>query len=171
MSESNLSALSADELMEVCSRSMYTIDGLWFLSVEEKFGFEVAFELNQRVWERCAPILGRRLKKKLDLEGKPPLQALAAMLQADPMMIVHKPIIHSLTDDMMVVRCMECPIQVARIRDGRGVYNGKPGCSLYFKGHAGLIDPRINVTCVSCAPNPDNPEFWCEWEFILSKDK
>jgi hypothetical protein len=167
MSQSDFPALSAEDLMQACSRSMYTIDGLWFLSVEEEFGFEAAFELNQRVWSRCAPIHGRRMMKRLKLEGRPPLEALAALLLADPLMLVHKPQTPVMTENRMVFRAVECPIQVARIRDGRGVYNGKPGCSLFFKAYAHLIDPRIEVTCLSCAPNPDNPEFWCEWEFKI----
>ncbi len=171
MPDTDLPALSAKDLNDVCSRTMYTIDGLWFLAVEEQFGFEAAFELNQKVWARCSFIHGRRLMNKLNLDGKPPLERLTSLLSADPMMSVHKGQITTPGDNILVFRCIDCPIQVARIKAGKGVYNGKPGCSLYFNAFAKLIDPRIETTCLACAPNPENPEYWCEWQFKLAEDR
>ncbi len=162
---------SAEALNEVGSRSLYTVDGLWFLAVEEEFGFETAFRLNQTVWERASLIHGRRLLKKLNIEGKHPLRALVEMVHNDPMMLVHRPEVASLTDTSALLRCIDCPIQVARIRDGRGVYDGKPACTILFKTYAGLIDPGIEVTCLACAPNPENPDYWCEWEFKFTGNK
>ncbi len=171
MPDFDFHTVSAEALNEVCSRSLYTVDGLWFLAVEEKFGFETTFKLNQEVWEKASLIHGRRLLKKLDLKGKPPLQSLVEMLLNDPMMFVHRPEVPTLTDTRAVFRCIDCPVQVARIRDGRGVYDGKPACSILFKTYAGLINPGIEVTCLACAPNPENPDYWCEWEFIVTGDK
>jgi hypothetical protein len=170
MTEYYLSVIPEDTLREVCSRTFYTIDGLWFLAVEDKYGFETAFEMNQAVWRRASPIIGRRLLKNLDTEGKPPIQMLLKLLHADPLMHVHKPEVVEQTGNKAVFRCTECPTQVARIRDGKGVYNGVPGCSLLFESYAEIIDPRIKVTCNACAPDPDNPEYWCEWVFELPTD-
>ena len=169
MPEYDLSTIPEDILREVCSRTFYTIDGLWFLAVEDKYGFETAFEMNQVVWQQASPIIGRRLLKNLDIKDRPPLQALIALILADPLMYVHRPEVVTLTDTKAVFRCTECPIQVARIRDGKGVYNGVPGCSLLFESYAELIDPRIKVNCVACAPNPDEPEYWCEWGFEIPR--
>jgi hypothetical protein len=39
------------------------VDGLWFLAVEEEFGFETAFKLNQQVWKKASllnPVQGLR---------------------------------------------------------------------------------------------------------------
>ena len=171
MPDSDLPPLSAKDLNDVCSRTMYTIDGLWFLAVEKEFGFETAFELNQRVWARCSLIHSRRMLNKLNLDGKPPLERLVGLLSADPMMSVHHGQVTTRTDSTLVFRAVDCPIQVARIRAGRGVYNGKPGCMLYFDAFAKLTDPRIETTCLACAPNPENPEYWCEWQFSLPQNK
>ncbi len=159
------SSISGDDLREIAARTYYTIDGLWFLTVEEKYGFDVAFEMNQAVWRKASPIIGKRLLKYLDTEGKPPLQLLVELLFTDPLMYVHKPAVIELTAARVVLRCTECPIQVARIRDGKGVYNGIPGCTLLFQSYAELVDPRITVRCNACASNPDSPEYWCEWVF------
>ena len=167
MPDFNFTAIPNEQLREICSRTYYTIDGLWFLAVEEKYGFDVAFEMNQVVWERASSIIGKRLVKNLNLDGKPPLQALLELIFADPLMYVHRPEVVTLTDTTAVFRCIECPIQVARIRDGKGAYDGKPGCSLLFESYAGLIDPSIEVSCVTCAPNLNDPEYWCEWQFEI----
>ena len=161
------SAISGDELREVAARTYYTIDGLWFLAVEEKYGFDVAFELNQVVWQKAGPIIGKRILKNLDTKGKSSLQVLMEMLFADPLIFVHKPGVVELTDTKAVFRCIDCPIQAARIRDGKGVYDGIPGCFLLFQAYAELVDPRITARCNACAPNPDAPEYWCEWIFEI----
>ena len=166
----DFSRIPVDTLIETCSRNLYTIDGLWFLAIEEKYGFDAAFELNKEVWQRCSLIHGRRLLKNFNIKEDNPLQTLIKLLLADPIMFAHKPEVLTLTDTRAVFRCIECPIQAARIRDGRGVYQGEPGCTIYHKTYAELINPRIKVTCLSCAPNPDSPEYWCEWEYELTQD-
>jgi len=171
MPDFDFATISDDALKQACSRSLYTVDGLWFLAVEEKFGFDAAFELNQVVWSRGGYIHGKRLLKNLDTEGKKPMKVLFELILADPLMLVHQPEIETLEDDRAVMRLIQCPIQVARIRDGRGVYDGKPGCGLLFQAYAGLVDPRIEARCVACAPNPENPEYWCEWEFVLKDEE
>ncbi|MFC1900840.1 DUF6125 family protein [Chloroflexota bacterium] len=170
MSDLDFTPIPDETFKEVCARSLYTVDGVWFLAVEDKYGFDVAFEMNQAVWKRISPIVGRRLMKNLDLDGKPPLQALLELIVSDPMIRVHKPEVVTLTDKRAVLRFIECPIQVARIRDGKGVYNGVPGCSTLFDAYSELIDPRIKVDCNACAPNPEDPEYWCEWEFNLPSE-
>src|SRR3990172_130376 len=168
MPDSDLPDVSAEAFREVCSRTILTIDGLWFLAVEKAFGFEVAFKLNQEVWSRCSFIHGRRLLNRLNLDTKPPLERLLALLLADPLVSVHQGKVTARTETRLVLSCMDCPVQTARIRDGRGVFHGKPGCTLLFEAYAKLVDPRIETTCLSCAPNPENPEYWCEWEFKIS---
>ncbi|UCC17959.1 MAG: hypothetical protein JSU58_05250 [Dehalococcoidales bacterium] len=167
MSDFDNSAISGNDLREVAARTYYTIDGLWFLAVEEKYGFDVAFELNQVVWRKAGPIIGARLLKNLDTKGKSPLQVLTEMLFSDPLIFVHTPEVTELTDAKAVFRFLDCPIQVARIRDGKGVYDGIPGCSLLLQAYAELVDPRITTRCNACAPNPDSPEYWCEWVFEI----
>jgi hypothetical protein len=161
------SAISEADLREIAARTYYTIDGLWFLAVEEKYGFDAAFELNQVVWQKAGPIIGKRLLKNLDTKNKSPLQILMEMLFADPLIHVHKPKVIELTDTKVVFRFIECPIQVARIRDGKGVYDGIPGCTLLLQAYAELVDQRITTRCNACAQNPDSPEYWCEWVYEI----
>ena len=171
MPDSESTSLSQEAAKSDIGQSIYMTDGLWFLGVEEVYGFEAAFEMNQRVWARGSYIHGRRVLKNLDISGKKPLEALVAMIFADPIMAIRQPEVTDLTDNRMVFRCHRCPPEEARLRDGRGIFNGKPGCTLLLKAYAELIDPLIQTNCVCCTPNPVSPEYWCEWEFRLVEQK
>jgi hypothetical protein len=169
MPDSSVPEIAPEAFREVCSRTIFTIDGLWFIAVEEALGFDTAFELNQKVWEKCGLLHGKRVLKSLALEGRAPLEALAAMVQSDPIMSRRDPRVTTLTDTRMVFRTVACPTQTARIRDGRGVFNGKPGCTYLFQAYSALVDTRIKTTCVSCAPDGEQSQYWCEWEFTLTE--
>ena len=52
MIDSNFSKLSKEELLVLCSRSINTMDGIWFVSVEDEFGFDTAMEIDMEVWKR-----------------------------------------------------------------------------------------------------------------------
>jgi hypothetical protein len=50
-------------------RCFSAVDGLWFLKVEEKLGFEETLELDRRVWEIFPKIQAREIKSMLRLEN------------------------------------------------------------------------------------------------------
>ena len=158
----DFSHIPADTLIETCSRSFHTVDGLWFLAVEAKYGFDTAHEMNSEVWRTCSLIHARRVLRNFNIKEDTPLKTLIKLINVDPLLFIHRPEVVTLTNTKAVVRCLECPTQIARIRDGKGVYPGEKGCTIFYEAYAGLIDPRIEVTCVSCAPNPDSPDYWCE---------
>ena len=63
MSGLDYSPLAHDELVRLCSRSINTIDGLWFLAIEQKYGLDTALELDTEVWREATKINARRLLK------------------------------------------------------------------------------------------------------------
>ena len=52
MAKAGHSSIPTEKLVELCSRSAYTLDGLWFTLVEEKFGRDTALEIDVEVWRR-----------------------------------------------------------------------------------------------------------------------
>lgn len=51
-------------------RGAYTaIDGVWFMSVEEKYGLDRAAELDARVWSVFAKILAKRIMRDFNIKG------------------------------------------------------------------------------------------------------
>jgi len=161
------SQIPTEKMVEVCSRSLNTIDGLWFLSVEQKYGFDVALELDVEVWQRFSLIHGRRLVKNFAIKEDSPIRAFIKLVQVDPYMAVLKPEIVMLNDNKAVLRCTECPAQEARTKDGRGLFPCKPVCLAMYTSYAEAVDPRIKVSCLLCPPDAHPPQYWCEWQFEL----
>ncbi len=54
-------------------RSYHAVDGLWFMKIEERFGFDTALEIDHEVWKVLPKIQARMLKTMTDrdtgLEG------------------------------------------------------------------------------------------------------
>jgi hypothetical protein len=53
---------------EYFRRSYQAVDGLWFLKVEEKYGFEAALELDEAVWKVLPKIQARTMKAMTGLD-------------------------------------------------------------------------------------------------------
>ena len=55
-------------LTRLIKSALTAIDGLWFLAVEEKLGFDTAFEIDLNVWKRYGPIITKRIQKAYSIE-------------------------------------------------------------------------------------------------------
>ena len=161
------SQISREKLAEVFARSIFTIDGLWFLAVEGKYGLEAAMELDEEVWRKCGSIFPGRTIKNFAIKDDSPLQILIKALQLDPFAPIFTPEVTLLTDNKAVFHYANCPGQEARVRGGMGEFPCKPVGTAYFKAYAEAIDPRIKVTCLTCPPAAHPPQFWCEWQFEI----
>lgn len=54
--------LTDNQIIEFLRRSYTAIDGLWFMKIEEKYGFEAALEIDKEVWKVFPRIQARLLK-------------------------------------------------------------------------------------------------------------
>ena len=62
-------ALTDNQRAEFFRRSYTALDGLWFMKVEERYGFEVALEVDNEVWKVVPKIQARQLKSMANLGG------------------------------------------------------------------------------------------------------
>lgn len=69
-----------EEAVEYLRRSFTAVDGLWFVKVEEAFGFEQAMDLDRDVWEVTGKIQARTARR-LAAEGAAGLEGLAKSLR------------------------------------------------------------------------------------------
>jgi len=51
------------DLLVMYSKNALSIDGLWFVKTEEKFGLDKAIEIDTKVWERYGVTEAWRIKK------------------------------------------------------------------------------------------------------------
>ncbi|NLE90228.1 MAG: hypothetical protein GX602_04765, partial [Dehalococcoidales bacterium] len=54
--------LSDRQISQYLQRSYEAVDGLWFMKVEEKLGFDTALEIDGEVWKVLPKIQARMLK-------------------------------------------------------------------------------------------------------------
>jgi Family of unknown function (DUF6125) len=59
--------LTDKQIADYFHRSFTAVDGLWFMKVEEKLGFEGALEIDHAVWEVFPRIQAREMKNLLKL--------------------------------------------------------------------------------------------------------
>lgn len=56
------------QIAEYFHKSYTAVDGLWFMKVEEKYGFEAALQMDEEVWRVLPKIQARMLKAMMGLE-------------------------------------------------------------------------------------------------------
>jgi len=57
--------MKPEEIQEYLLRSYTAVDGLWFIKIEEKLGFETALDMDAAVWAVMPKIQARQLKAAL----------------------------------------------------------------------------------------------------------
>jgi len=60
--------LSDKQIIEYFHRSYTKVDGLWFMKIEEKYGFDAALDIDNEVW-RVFPKIQARLLKSMGKTG------------------------------------------------------------------------------------------------------
>ena len=60
--------LTEKQISEYFNRSYTAVDGLWFMKVEERYGFETALDIDNDVWQVMPKIQARKLKTMGNLE-------------------------------------------------------------------------------------------------------
>jgi hypothetical protein len=60
--------LTARQIAEYFHRSYTSVDGLWFMKLEEKYGFDAALDIDVEVWKVVPKIQARKLKALTGLE-------------------------------------------------------------------------------------------------------
>ena len=60
--------LTDKQIAEYFKRSYTAVDGLWFMKVEERYGFDTALDIDNDVWQVMPKIQARKLKTLGGLE-------------------------------------------------------------------------------------------------------
>jgi len=147
-------------------RNMWAVDGFYYLFVEEKFGTEIATEIDRRVWEVMGKIEARRIKKLFNITSSDIPSMMKALSYSgwtldleDKEMVVE--------ENRATIRNTKCRVQNTRISKGLSEFGCKPVRFGFLKAFAKEFNPDIVVTCNVCPPDKHPEDLWCEWEFTL----
>lgn len=172
MSSGVLESMTREDLIryiEILSKNFLTIDGYWFLGVEERFGIESAIDIDRRAWEQYAVSEAKRIKELLGIT-----EGTLADLERALQLICFSPssgIRTALLDGRLIMTVTKCRPQRARTRDGRGEFACKTVGFAHLSTFSKMINPKFETKCIFAPPDPHPEGIWCSWEFSIKKDE
>ena len=173
MSKIELASLPKEKLIEIIetyAQNLLTVDGLWFLGVEAKYGLQTAIDIDTEVWAKYGAIEARRAKRILDItdDGTDAMaKALNLQIWAQSKGMQYD--ILRPAENKVVFNVTDCSVQRARLRDNRPLFPCKPVGVALFTEFAKTINPNFNMKCLICPPDDHPDDLWCSWEFELTK--
>jgi hypothetical protein len=149
-------------------RNLWAADGLYFLGIEERYGTEVATQIDANVWAVMGKIEARKLKEFLGITGTDiPSMMKALEYTTWALDLEDKEI--EVTKNHALIRNVRCRVQDTRKQKGLTEFGCKPVRLGFLKAFAKEFNPDIVVKCTVCPPDKHPDNLWCQWEFTHSK--
>ena len=167
-----LYALSKEELVRIITddaKNWLAHDGVWFQSLEKKFGMAVAVDIDTDAWRLFTVIEAKRIMERLGLKPGGGIPALVECLKHRFYARLNLQQCIEVSEERAVFRMIDCRVQSARKRKGLPDHPCKSVGIVEYSGFASTIDPRIQTRCLACPPDAHPEEFWCAWEFTLAE--
>ena len=140
--------LTDEQIQAFYHRSYTAVDGLWFMKVEEKYGFEKALELDNAVWQIVPKIQARELKTMLNCDN-----TIADLKKCFKIKLDLEGFEYSLKDhtDGFTVKVNKCPWYNLLIKSNRQHIAEQIGsciCNSEYSTFASEFDPAITFTLI-----------------------
>lgn len=155
------------ELIEIYSKNWLAMDGVWFQSVENKYGMDEAILHDEQAWTRFTVIEAKKIKAFLKLEEQAGLEGLAKALSLRFYANINDDEI-KIDGNTLIYRAINCRVQSARKRKNMDFHPCKSVGIIEYSGFAKTIDSRITCECLSCYPDITDDSCCCAWKFILN---
>lgn len=157
--------ISEDRINRLRLGAITAIDGLWFLAVERKIGFEGAFELDLEVWKTYGIVQLKRLARMLDIPiepGRPPdLVTINTLIDALCRVDGTECSWEMLDADSSVFRVHSCPWWDNLCASGRSeLVNCEVVDNTIFRHWLEFVDPALGMEITHSIPRGDDH---CEW--------
>ena len=165
-----LNNLSKEELIRIViddAKNWLAHDGVWFQSLEKKFGMEVAVDIDTDAWRLFTVIEAKRIMERLDMKPGGGIAALVECLNHRFYARLNLQESIEVTENRALFRMLECRVQSTRKRKGLPDHPCKSVGIVEYSEFARAIDPRIQTRCITCPPDAHSDEFWCAWEFTI----
>lgn len=168
----NLEKLTTDqlkELIKIYARNIYALDGLWFQSIEQENGMEIAIHHDRNTWQHFTEIEAQRIKKLLQLPDNAGLDGLQKALALRFSALANPKVELIRETDSLTYRVVECRVQSARKRKNMPYHPCKSVGIIEHANFAKIIDDRIKCIPVSCFPDVSDDSCSCSWKFVLEQ--
>lgn len=156
--------------VEMFAKNWLAHDGCWFLAAEERYGMDVAIELDTASWARFAAVEASRIARTFALPERGGLEALERALGLRMYAAINEQHVEWSGDHRTLRFFMDtCRVQETRRRKGLPDFPCKSVGIVEFSTFARTIDPRIRTTCLHCPPDAPAGKN-CGWEFVIEED-
>ena len=165
-----LHELGKEELIRIIvddAKNWLAHDGVWFQSLEKKYGMDVAVDIDTDAWRLFTVIEAKRIMERLGMKPGGGIPALVECLRHRFYARLNLQECIEVTETRAVFRMIDCRVQSARKRKGLSDHPCKSVGIVEYGGFASTIDPRLKTRCIACPPDAHPEEFWCAWEFTL----
>jgi hypothetical protein len=142
----NMEHLTSKQIIEFFHRSYKAADGLWFMKIEEKYGFDAALEVDKEVWKVMPKIQARMIKSLLGKgEGEAALlESLTAKLSLEGFKFKVEQ-----NENGFRIKISECPWHNLMVKSGREKHSAKVGttiCNVEYAVWTSEFDKNIQFT-------------------------
>ncbi len=155
-------------LLKTYSEYLLTIDGIWYLTVMDKWGNDEAFRCDVKVWEKALLYELKVMSEALNIHGND-VATVMKYMQAHPWMWNYEYDIDVKNNDHAIVTYHTCPNLLALEKEGAG--REKLICQeLEPRGFAMVahyFNPNISVTPLKVPPRTGYNDVCCQWEYRL----
>ncbi len=129
-----MAELTDEQKSEYFHRSFTAADGLWFMKVEERYGFDTALEIDESVWAVVPKIQARMMKT---FTGNPSgLDALLEALQTKLGLEGFRWEVRDAGPDGFTIAVLECPWHTKMEQSGRIHLSEKVGRTICSREYA-----------------------------------
>lgn len=166
--------LDKEELVRIIlddAKNWLAHDGVWFQSLEEQYGLDVAVQIDTEAWRRFTVIEAKRIMSRLGIAPGGGIAALVECLKHRFYARVNLQECIEVSQNRAVFRMIDCRVQSARSRKGLPDHPCKSVGIVEYSEFARSIDPRIETRCIACPPDRHPQEFWCAWEFTIPQQQ
>jgi hypothetical protein len=156
----------------VAAAKLYVgLDGLWYNLIKERFGEQMACELDRELWRRAEPFEVNRTREALNIMGSD-VASFLKFCQCDPGSGVFMDMDVELSDEnhgiMTIKRCNSLEYFE---RHGETVLQ-KNACDIDVWGFpkaASRFNPDMKVTPLKLPPRKSKDGIACQWEVKIEK--
>ncbi len=165
----NLTREDLLQLLDIYSKNWLAMDGVWFQSIEQKFGMDEAIEHDKNAWRNFTVIEAGRIKQFLQLPEHAGIEGLKRALSLRLYANINEDEI-IVQENVLIYRTLDCRVQNARKRKGMEFHPCKSVGLIEYTYFAKTIDDRFECEAISCYPDITDDTCNCSWKFILCEN-
>jgi len=159
------------ELWKAGGKLYLGLDGIWFGLIKERFGEEMAIELDTEVWDRATMPEWHRCCAALNIQGAD-VATLFKVIQIDPGgQAISDFDLDLKNNNHGILTCTRCgPLEWIE-RHGNASRQ-KNACDMditWFNKWAHYLNPNMKVTPLKLPPRQSQDEVACIWEFEVEE--